>query len=52
MGVSHWNHLTRGYPDVCTCPQSYLNTEAGPGNLQVLNTVSSHGALDIQRLVQ
>ena len=45
------NHLSRGYQDVCMFQRNYMNTEDVVENQQVLNTVSSHGGVDIQRLV-
>lgn len=51
VGVYLWNHLTRGCPGVCLCPQNCMNTEDGGENLQILNTDSSPGELDILRSV-
>lgn len=36
---------------MCLCPQNCMNTEDGGENLQILNTDSSPGELDILRSV-
>lgn len=49
MEVFLLNLLFRGSLDVYIRQQNCMNTGGGVENLQMLNTVSSHGDVDIQR---
>lgn len=47
MEVFLLNRLSKRNPDAYMFPQSCMSIEAGEENLQILNTVSSHGVVDM-----